>query len=136
MNVSAAALFRVRDNIHDVISVVQDEEIKPPILIDAGLPNVLALIVFLGAQRRVPQILFQQPHLFEQRLANAGRKEMQRLAGPRGAVGLHRERLALGAIGLFLTCAFMWAIISSASRNGPKVRPALMSASPSASRAS
>src|ERR1022692_3454478 len=44
--------------------------------------------------------------------------------------------LELAAVTLFLSCAFMWPIISSALLKGPKVRPALMSARPSASRAS
>jgi hypothetical protein len=47
-----------------------------------------------------------------------------------------RRRLAPGIAPLSLSRAFMWAIIASALSNGPKVRPALMSAKPSARRAS
>jgi hypothetical protein len=39
----------MRDDVHDVIGVVPDEEIKAPIPVDAGLPEVPALVVLLGA---------------------------------------------------------------------------------------
>jgi hypothetical protein len=43
----------MRDYINDVIL---DEEIEAPIFVDAGMPKVLAFIVFLGAKGRVSEI--------------------------------------------------------------------------------
>src|ERR1700678_2468905 len=123
----------MRDDVHDVIDVIQDQKIKAPIFVDAGLPEILTLAILLGAKRRVSQVLFQEFHLLEKGLAYVWRKAEQDFTGMFGVVGLHRERLALEAVVFFLSCAFMWEIISSALLKGPKVRPALMSARPSAS---
>jgi hypothetical protein len=46
--------LRVGNDIHDVTDVIPDEEIEAPIFVDAGLPQVLALVVLLGTERRVP----------------------------------------------------------------------------------
>ena len=40
--------------------VVLNKEIKPPILIDAWLPEISALVVFLGAERWMVEILKQE----------------------------------------------------------------------------
>jgi hypothetical protein len=53
----------VRNDIHDVVDVIADEEIETPILVDTSLPETLAFVVFLGAERRVPKVLLPQPHL-------------------------------------------------------------------------
>jgi hypothetical protein len=50
----------MRDDVHDQVPVILDEEIKAPILIDARLPEALALVVFLGVERWVVEILKQQ----------------------------------------------------------------------------
>ena len=67
----------MRDDVHDVIDVVLDEKIKAPIFVDAGLPEVLAFVVLLGAKRRVSQVLFQKFYLFEKSLPDTGRKVLQ-----------------------------------------------------------
>ena len=53
----------MRDDIFNVIGVVHDGEIKTPTLVDAGLPQVLDFIVFLGAQRRVQEVESEEPKL-------------------------------------------------------------------------
>jgi hypothetical protein len=63
----------MRDDVHDVIDVIPDEEIKAPIFVDAGLPEVLAFVVLLGAKRRVSQVLFQKFCLKKAFRTSAGR---------------------------------------------------------------
>ena len=105
-------LFRMRDDVHDVIDVVLDEKIKAPIFVDAGLPEVLAFVVLLGAKRRVSQVLFQKFYLFEKSLPDTGRKVLQdRTCAPR-VVSLHRERLALGTAVFFLCSRYAGANVS------------------------
>jgi hypothetical protein len=56
------ALLRMRDDAYDQIPVTLDEEIKAPILVDAvdaRLPEASALVVFLGAERWMVEILEQ-----------------------------------------------------------------------------
>src|ERR1035441_524720 len=62
-NWQRGALLRVRDDVHDQVLVIPDEEIEAPILVDARLPEALTLIVLLGAKRGVMEILKQQPRL-------------------------------------------------------------------------
>src|SRR5579872_3660961 len=84
----------------------------------------------------MPEVLFEKLYLLEKRLANVrgeGRKSFVSLVG---IVDLHRERFARLAEALFARRPFMSAIISSAVLKGPRVRPALTSASPLANRAS
>ena len=97
----------MRGDVHDVIDVIPDEEMKAPILVDASLPETQAFVVLFGAERRVPQIPLQELDLLEKRLGHAGRKAFQRFVGAFGLAGLHRERLAFGAVALLLSRAFM-----------------------------
>ena len=39
-----------------VIGVFGDRKVKPPVVVDAGLPAVVGLIVLLGVQGRVAQV--------------------------------------------------------------------------------
>ena len=64
--------LRVREDVHDVIGIAADEEVEAPIVVDAGLPEVLGLVVLLGAERRVTEVLLQEPHLLEESLAYGG----------------------------------------------------------------
>lgn len=104
--------------------------------VDTALPEIEALVVLLGAERRVPTVPLQQFHLPVNGLPQFWGKAVQGSASTFGIVNLHRERFALRAVARLVTRVSMWAIISSALSKGPKVRPALMSAKPSASRAS
>ena len=49
---------------HEVVGVVFDDEVKPPVAGDTGLPEALRLIVFLRPEGRVPEVLKQKRHLF------------------------------------------------------------------------
>ena len=58
----------MRDDIFDVVGVIRDGEIETPSLVDAGLPQVPALIILLGvevrgvgASRRETSIAFGKP---------------------------------------------------------------------------
>ena len=46
----AGVLFRVRDDVPDDVGIAVNGEVKAPIPIYPGLPDVLGLIVFLGVQ--------------------------------------------------------------------------------------
>jgi hypothetical protein len=50
----------VGNDVHDQVRVVLDQEIEAPVLVDACLPEVPPFVVFLGAQRRVMEILQEQ----------------------------------------------------------------------------
>lgn len=47
-------------DVHEVVNVALDEKVEAPILVDAGLPQVLALVVLPGVQGRVVQVLEQK----------------------------------------------------------------------------
>ena len=49
----------MRDDVHDQVAVILDEEIEAPILVDARLPEASALVVFLGTERWMVEILEQ-----------------------------------------------------------------------------
>ena len=59
--VGAAGLYGrlpgVRDDVDDIVDIILNEEIKAPILVDSGLPEILAFIVLLGTKGWVPEIL-------------------------------------------------------------------------------
>ena len=57
-------LFRIGNNVADNVSVARNVEIEAPVLIDAGLPQVLSFTIFLGVQRRVIEVVQQEPELF------------------------------------------------------------------------
>src|SRR5216684_1284123 len=82
------------------------------------------------------EVSLQKFDLLEKRLADFSRGVFQGFLSTGEVINLHRERLVFLATALFLRCAFMWAIISSALLKGPKLRPALKSASDSSRRAS
>ena len=60
------------DDVQNEVGVTGDDEIEAPSAIHAGLPDVAGLIVFLGAERRVAEVLHQQFNLFIERLLNGG----------------------------------------------------------------
>ena len=45
---------------------------EPPIAVHAGLPDILRLVVLLGAERGLTEILLQELHLFEECLGYLG----------------------------------------------------------------
>src|SRR5713101_6442470 len=52
-----ANLFGVRNEVEEVVQVAADYEVKTPAAIHSALPDITSLVVFLGSQRRVAQIL-------------------------------------------------------------------------------
>src|SRR5664279_1845481 len=134
--IGGAWLFRVRDDVHDQIPVILDEEIKAPILVDAGLPEAPALVVFLGAERWMVEILEQKQRLLIERTFD--------LLGSLGVVPLevgraekfhHAERLVFLRFN-FLASSWSEAMNSLWVAKGPWTLPASISARPSASWAS
>ena len=123
----------MRDDVHDQVPIILDKEIKAPILVDARLPQAPALVVFLGAERWVVEVLDQQ-----QRLLVEGTLD---LLGCLGVIPLevgraeklhHAERLAFLRF-KFLASAWSEATNSLWVAKGPRTRPASMSAKPPAS---
>ena len=51
----------MRDDIADEIGVARNTEIKAPAPVDPGLPHVLSLMVFLGVQRRMIEVVKKEP---------------------------------------------------------------------------
>ena len=48
------------NHIDEVVRITLDSKVKPPPAIDTGLPDIIGLIVFLGPERRVAEVLHQQ----------------------------------------------------------------------------
>src|ERR1039458_7312369 len=120
----------MRDDVHDQIPIILDEEIKAPILVDARLPESPALVVFLGAERWVVEILEQQKRLLVEGALD--------LMGCLGVVPLevgsaekfhHAERLVFLRFN-FLASAWSEAMNSSWVAKGPWTWPAPISAQP------
>ena len=65
--------FGVRPDRVDNIGVALDGKIKAPTSIDPGLPEVALLIVFFGAQGRMPQVLEEKLKLSVKGLLDGGR---------------------------------------------------------------
>jgi hypothetical protein len=38
--------------LRDVIGILNNREVEAPVLVDASLPTVISLVVFLGVERR------------------------------------------------------------------------------------
>jgi hypothetical protein len=75
------------DYVQNEVGVTGDDEIEAPVAIHAGLPDVAGLIVLLGAERRVTEVLHQQFSLFIKRLLNDGRSGYAVLYQRRPSVG-------------------------------------------------
>lgn len=74
----------MRYNVADDVGVAFNVEIEAPTLIDAGLPEVLSLIVFLGVQRRMIEVLQKEPELFIECTANRRGRVLQGFNHPVG----------------------------------------------------
>ena len=66
------------DELEDAVGVVNDYEIKTPILVDPGLPAIVRFVVLLGVQRGMLEILNQEIYLLEKCL-----REPQQALAPR-----------------------------------------------------
>jgi hypothetical protein len=120
----------VRGDVLDDVRVTDYLEIEAPAAVNTCLPLVRRFVVLLCVQGRVVQVLDQKAGLLIKRLADRGRKTLERVEGGFGVFELHRAGLAfLFAVRVFFMLASMEAAISSALLNGPYTRPALMSSS-------
>mgnify|MGYP001396375345 CR=1 FL=1 len=72
------------NHVADNISVARNIEIKAPVLIDAGLPEILSFIVFFGMQRRVIEVMEEKLELFIEGAANRRRRILQGFNRPVG----------------------------------------------------
>ena len=61
------------DDVEDDVRVVFNGEIKTPCLVDTSLPTVVGVVVLLGSQIRVMEVLNQKSGLLEEGLLNLGR---------------------------------------------------------------
>ena len=82
-----------RDIQHD-IGVALDAEIKSPRVIDAGLPDVPGLIVFLGAERGVLEMLNQERSAPIKRSLDCDGSARIVSSKTFGVVNLHQDRRA------------------------------------------
>ena len=92
VGVRIRSLLRMRDDVHNAVNIVLNLKVKTPVSIDTGLPEILPLVVLLGAEGWVVQILLQKFYLFEKRVTDRSWEIDERLTGSFGVVDLHRER--------------------------------------------
>jgi hypothetical protein len=58
----------VRRDVLDDVNIALNSEVKPPAAVDTRLPSVFGLIVLLGAQAGMAQVLLQQRYLLKNAL--------------------------------------------------------------------
>src|SRR5260370_17023346 len=79
----------MRDDVFDAVGIASDGEVETPIAVNAGLPEIHGLGVFLGAQRRILEITFEESKLLVERALNNCGCILQRLDGTVGDDDLH-----------------------------------------------
>jgi hypothetical protein len=84
----------MRDDVQNEVGVSGDEEIEAPVAVYTGLPDVAGLIVFLGAEGGVAEVLHQQFHLFVECYLDGGGSLRSRCPDLRRFRG--REQRAVG----------------------------------------
>ena len=97
----------MRDDVTDEVCIPHNVEVKTPVLVDAACQWLDVSSYFLACNEGVLQILLKESGLFEEALAHMSRGIFQSFESTGKVVNLHRERLALFAAALFLSCAFM-----------------------------
>ena len=90
-------LFRVRNDIEQVVRISVDGEVEPPARAYTALPNVPGLIELLSVQRRTAEILRQESQLFVAEFLN-----MQGSVRVAPAEALRVEKLDQVALGFFV----------------------------------
>src|SRR3989442_1524012 len=93
----ATILFWVGDELVDNVGVAGNRKVEAPVLVDAGLPEVLRFVVLLGVKRGVFEIVFEEANLLEEGFSHCLGRFIKRLAGSSGVTDFHRpaERLVL-----------------------------------------
>lgn len=106
----------MRDEVGDAVGVTVNQKVKPPTLVDAGLPAVSRFVVFLGAKGWVMQIANQVIDLLDEGFLDRQRSGGQLFDDTEGKVNVHRDLLA----GLALRChLFRKAATSAPFLKGP-----------------
>ncbi len=54
----------MRHDVNEAVSVALDGEVETPAAVDPGLPDSSSLIIFLGSERWVAEIIDQEGNLF------------------------------------------------------------------------
>src|SRR5713101_6653547 len=117
----------MRNNIHEIVNIVADQEIKAPALVHARLPEIPALVILLGSQGWMVQVLKQK-----RRLLVEGALDLLRCFGVASLKAddayepHHAERLVF-VRRKFLASLCSEAMNSACVEKGPWTRPALMS---------
>lgn len=90
----------------DHVRVTENDEIKAPLLADPRLPDIPTLVIFLGPQRWVSQVLQEQPDLLIESPSDGLGRPSIVLHRSRRKAGIHldldRVALLFGALD-FLT---------------------------------
>lgn len=110
----------MRDDVFDDVRVADDLEIETPTAVNASLPLVVRLVVFLGVERWVLQVMDEKSGLLVESPADRRRQLVQRFERSLRVLQRHRAGLAfLRTARSFLILASIEAAISSAVLKGP-----------------
>lgn len=63
-------LFRVRDDVFDIVGFADKREIETPVAVDAGLPEIGSLVVFFRVKGGMQKVVFEEAELFIKRALN------------------------------------------------------------------
>jgi hypothetical protein len=74
----------VKNNIPNEISISDDGKVKAPTAVNATLPDILCLVVFLRVERRVLDVLGEQSNLLEEcfRTTSGASSSARKARGP------------------------------------------------------
>ncbi len=81
----------MRDHILDPVGIVDDGEVKSPISVYPGLPDVLGGVIFLCPKGRVVQVFEQKAELFGKRRSHGSGRVLQRIDRTIGKYNFHRS---------------------------------------------
>src|SRR5689334_13202078 len=113
----------------EVVIILLDGEVEPPVPVDPCLPQPCRLVVFLRAQGRVMRIGKQKTHLLIQGSLNFRGSFRVDFQKPLRVVGIHARTRDFFAS--FSASECKERSKASAELNGPYTRPFLTSSSPS-----
>jgi hypothetical protein len=111
--------LRMWNELENQVRIIDDAEIKTPVLVDPGLPAIVPFVVLLCPEGWVMKVLLQEFDLLEKRLLHWQWGVLQCFVNPTAVFDLHQERLVFLRAARFFSSPFMWAIISSAVLKGP-----------------
>ena len=60
----ATGLFRMGDDLLYPVRIVCDRKIEAPVFVHTGLPHIVRLVILLGVERRMQQVIHKEPQLF------------------------------------------------------------------------